>query len=203
LIAYCFHHTSHDHAQLPNLGLQTWTDERTRDKVMLTWIETLKKLPESEKQVIVDRLPEMLGVSLTNGIFKKLMISWSQAREMSENRIEMGGHTVSHPVLTRIPLPEVAVELTKSKQHIEEELNKPVLSFAYPNGQLADFNREVMAQVRQAGFEVAFTLLSGPTRYQTAAKNPLTIRRIFLSYEDNFSRFVAKLVGVPRIIPSW
>jgi peptidoglycan/xylan/chitin deacetylase (PgdA/CDA1 family) len=111
----------------------------------------------------------------------------------------MAAHTASHPILTRISLDEASTELLRSKRNVEEEIGKPVLSFAYPNGQAADFNNEIMDRVHQAGFEIAFTLLPGPTQRATVLKSPLAIRRIFLSYTDSFPRFAAKLVGLDRI----
>jgi peptidoglycan/xylan/chitin deacetylase (PgdA/CDA1 family) len=203
LVAYCFYHSSRKDADLPCLGAQSWANDRARESLMHRWIEALKQLPEQEKHAAVGRLPAILGVDVPENAFAQMMISWAQAREMSENGIEMGAHTASHPILTRISVEEAASEISRSKRRIEDELNKPVTSFAYPNGQLSDFNREIEERVQQAGLEAAFTLLSGPTRYATVARQPFAIRRIFLSHEDNFSRFVAKLTGIPRIISRW
>ena len=199
LIAYCFFHTKKEQAQLPLLGAQSWADRPTRDVVMQRLIETLKKISDMQKQKVIDQLPQILGVDLPDEAFKNLMISWSDAKELSENDIELGAHTASHPILTRISLGDTSDELSKSKQHIEAEIGKPTLSFAYPNGQPSDFNNEVVDRVQQAGFEIAFTLLPGPTRRITVIKNPLAIRRIFLSHTDSFSRFAAKLTGLDRI----
>lgn len=199
LIAYCFFHTKKEQADLPHLGPQSWADESTRDMVMQHMIEAIKRIPEAEKQKLPDQLPSILGIDLPDDAFKNLMMSWSNARELSENAIEMAAHTESHPILTRISLDEASTELLRSKRRIEEEIHKPVLSFAYPNGQPADFNAELMDRVHRAGFEIAFTLLPGPTRHATVMKSPLAIRRIFLSYRDSFPRFAAKLVGLDRI----
>ena len=199
LIAYCFFHTKKEQVQLPLLGAQSWADKSARELVMQRLIETLKKVSEVEKQRIIDQLPQILGVDVPNEVFKKLMMSWSDAKELSENCVELGAHTASHPILTRIPLGDTNVELLKSKRNIEAEIGKPVVSFAYPNGQSSDFNEDIVDRVQQAGFEIAFTLLPGPTRRITVRKNPLTIRRIFLSYTDSFHRFAAKLTGLDRI----
>ena len=199
LIAYCFFHTKKEQAQLPLLGVQSWTDRPTRDVVMQHLIEALKKLSNMEKQKIIDQLPQILDIDLSEEAFKNLMMSWSNAKELSENGVELGAHTASHPILTRISLTETSGELLKSKKHIEAEIGKPALSFAYPNGQSSDFNNEIVNRVQKAGFEIAFTLLPGPTRRTTVIKNPLTIRRIFLSYTDSFPRFAAKLTGLDRI----
>jgi len=203
LIAYCFQKTQKDYAALPPDVVLAWSDQVTREKGMLYWIELLKKLPDAEKSKIVESLPEILDVSVPAGQFQGLTISWAQAREMVNHGIEMGGHTASHPILSRISLEKAIVEISTSKYRIEDEIGKPVLSMAYPNGQRTDFNSEIMEQVRKVGYEAAFSLLSGPTRYSSVLRQPMAIRRIFLGYEDNFSRFVAKLTGVPRLFSRW
>jgi peptidoglycan/xylan/chitin deacetylase (PgdA/CDA1 family) len=199
LIAYSFFHTKKEHAHLPHLGPQNWADALTRNIVMQNLIEALKKISDMEKQKVMDQLPKILGVDLPEDAFKNLIMSWSNARELSENGIELGAHTASHPILTRISLDAARAELLQSKQRVEVEIGKPSLSFAYPNGQPSDFNNEIMDRVRQAGFEIAFTLLPGPTQRAAVLKSPLAIRRIFLSYTDSFPRFAAKLVGLDRI----
>jgi peptidoglycan/xylan/chitin deacetylase (PgdA/CDA1 family) len=199
LIAYCFHHTNLEKAELPYLGSRGWVDELTRTEVMYNWIEILKKIDESEKQKIVDQLPEIMAVSVPGDAFRNIMMSWSNAKELSENGIEMAGHTVSHPILTRLSPEKASWELINCKRHIEDQINKRVISFAYPNGRSADFSSELIRRVQQAGFEVAFTLLPGRMRYADVLKNPFAIRRVFLSYRDTFPRFAAKLTGINRI----
>jgi peptidoglycan/xylan/chitin deacetylase (PgdA/CDA1 family) len=199
LIAYGFHHTKKTQADFPQLGLQSWVDDNSRNKAMQNWIAVLKRLTETEKQALVEKLPGILDVSVPADAFANLMMSWPHARELSENGIEMGGHTASHPILTRISPDDASAELVRSKQRIEEAIGKRALSFAYPNGQSEDFNADLMDRVRDVGFDIAFTLLSGPTRYSTVMKDPFAIRRIFLTYKDSFPRFVAKLTGFGRI----
>ena len=199
LIAYCFHHTTLEKVDLPYLGSQVWVDESTRAEIMYSWIGLLKELSESEKRKIVDQLPELMKVSVPEDAFGNIMMSWSNARELSENGIEMAGHTVSHPILTRLPPEEASWELINCKRQIEDQINKRVISFAYPNGRSADFNSELIRRVQQAGFEVAFTLLPGQMRYGDIPKNRFAIRRVFLSYKDTFPRFAAKLTGINRI----
>ena len=100
------------------------------------------------------------------------------------------------PILTRISQDVVQEEVNKSKQHVESEIQRRVSTFAYPNGQRSDFSDEVISIVREAGIEVAFTLLPGPAHIKAVQENPLAIRRIFLIHSDSFPRFVAKLFGL-------
>jgi peptidoglycan/xylan/chitin deacetylase (PgdA/CDA1 family) len=199
-VAYCFLFTRRDHADLPAMGLQSWNDESTRDAVMHRWIESVKILPEAEKQQAIQDIADILDVSVPAKAFFDLYLTWDQVRELSQSGVEFGAHTASHPILTRISIEQVREELEKSKKRIEEEIKKPVISFAYPNGQGGDFSPQVIDAVSKAGIKVAFSLLPGPTRYSTVRKNPLQIRRIFLGYHDTFPRFVAKVAGVNRLL---
>ena len=192
-VAYCFSHTNKRSAKLPLLQNVSWANEAERREVVKRWVEVVKRLPEVEKQNAVDSLSGILDVSVPNDAFSNLYLSWEQVCEMCQNCIEMGSHTVQHPILTRIPLSQVEEELVNSRDLIESKINKPVLTFAYPNGRQSDYSPEVINLVRQAGYELAFTLTGGSTPYAQVMRNPFAISRIFLGSSDIFPRFVAKL----------
>lgn len=199
-IAYCFFNTKNSEADLPILGVCSWNDKVERDEIMLRWIEALKKISEVEKQKAVQSLDKLLQVSVDNSAFINLHLTWDQIREMSANGIEFGSHTVNHPILTRISLSEVMEELTASKRRIENELGKRILSFAYPNGGVADFSEDVVKIVREVGFDIAFTLMPGPLNLKSVKKESLMIRRIYIGNHDNYSRFVFKVSGVAKAL---
>jgi len=201
IVAYCFDHAPKDNADFPLLGRRYWQNAKSRKQVMDEWIAMLKTLPEVDKKKQVDQLPEILDASVPNDLSAGLTLTWSEVRHLSDNGIEMGSHTVNHPILTRVSLDEAKGELEQSKSTIEAVTNKPVVSFAYPNGQRSDFNEALVNSVVDAGYQVAFTLVPGPTRYSSVKKSPYTIRRIFLSYRDTFPGFVGKLMGASRLRP--
>ena len=198
IVAYAFDHTPKDNADFPLLGKRRWHDSGSRKIIMDEWVERIKTLPEADKKKQIDLLPDILGASIPDDLSANLTLTWSDVRHMSENGIEMGSHTASHPILTRVSLEDARVELEKSKSRIEAEIKSQVVSFAYPNGQDTDFNDEVIECVCQAGYQIAFTLLPGPTKYTIVKRSPFTVRRIFLSYKDSFPRFVGKLIGLSK-----
>ena len=199
LIAYCFHNSQYDHLEIPAVGSFTWKDDVSRDLVVKRVIEILKTLPENEKKRLAGSFPEIMKVPISNDVFSGIFLSWDQVREMNAHGIEMGAHTASHPILTRVHPHDMKVEIVKSKNRIEEEIGRSLHSFAYPNGQRTDFDLDVIREIKTAGFQTAYTLLPGPTRIETIRNHPYQIRRIFLSYKDTFPRFVAKLSGLSRI----
>ena len=71
------------------------------------------------------RLPSLEG---------RTMLSWDEIREMDRHGIAFGAHTCTHPDLTRVPLENAEAEARDSKAIIEEALDHPIESFAYPYG---------------------------------------------------------------------
>ena len=197
--AYAFTHTTKTTAVLPLTGETRWSDDAEKQVEMTRWIETLKTVPEEDKQHYAGELPAALGVDMDESKFSHVFMTWDQAREMAANGIEFGSHTLTHPIMTRIPVEQAKHELVESKRLIELELGKPVETFAYPNGGRADFNTEIIAAARDAGYKLAFTLLPGSNFFRQLRADPYTIRRVFLSHGDSFPRFVAKVNGIRKI----
>jgi len=71
------------------------------------------------------------------------MLSWHEIREMQQQGIEFGAHTLTHPDLTRLPLEQVEVELSGSKRTIEDILGIEVGCFSYPHGRFSQSIYEI------------------------------------------------------------
>src|SRR5262249_8697177 len=67
----------------------------------------------------------------------------------------------SHPVLSQQPLDNQRKEIRGSKILLEDILGQPITSFAYPYGGAADYTTETVQEVRDAGFESAFSTSTG------------------------------------------
>jgi peptidoglycan/xylan/chitin deacetylase (PgdA/CDA1 family) len=74
------------------------------------------------------------------------MLSWAEIREMHQSGIEFGAHTLTHRDLTRLSAEEVATEMSRSKDRIENSLGTPVTSFAYPFGRYDGQSRRMAEQ---------------------------------------------------------
>jgi peptidoglycan/xylan/chitin deacetylase (PgdA/CDA1 family) len=62
------------------------------------------------------------------------LLTWDQIREMDQNGIEFGAHSISHPFLDRLSLDEMEHEILYSKASIEDQLGHAITLFAYPYG---------------------------------------------------------------------
>ena len=76
---------------------------------------------------------------------------------------EIGAHTMSHPRLTTLPLPEATAEIQRSKTALEAALHTEIGSFAYPYG---DCNEAVKNAVRAAGFALGIATDTGGLRIE-------------------------------------
>jgi peptidoglycan-N-acetylglucosamine deacetylase len=79
----------------------------------------------------------------------------SQIRELAGN-FEIGAHTLNHVPLKSLRDSQAWVEISESKQWLEDTIGKPALSFCYPRGK---FNASTPALVKKAGFLGARTCL--------------------------------------------
>lgn len=79
--------------------------------------------------------------------------SWAQLREMADTGlVEVGSHTVTHPILSSISDEESWRELQESRRQMQEALGREVVSFCFPNGKRGDYRPSQVQQVAEAGY---------------------------------------------------
>lgn len=200
LAAYCFHQTGYQEADLPGLGQVRWADNAGKMQQLDAWLKWLKTVPDAAKWMAVEKLPAQLGVHVAETAFAGLYLTWDQVREMAQAGIAFGAHTHTHPIMTRVPLAQARHEACLSRDRLQAELGHAITSFAYPNGQAADYNGALQQMLRQNGFQLAFTLLPGPNRPRQMQRHPLAVRRVLIHYRDTLPRFAGKVVGLTRLL---
>ncbi len=92
---------------------------------------------------------------------QRRFIDWQEAKEMAAAGMEIGAHTHTHPLLSRLSSSEQRIELQESKALIERNLGIPVTSLAYPNGSPKDFTEETRRIAQDVGFTAAFSFYGG------------------------------------------
>lgn len=78
--------------------------------------------------------------------------------------VGVGAHTVTHPVLSSLPAEQAAREIRDSKQALEQMLDAPVRSFAYPYGYRGAYTDRNVDDVREAGITDAYSNFGGAVR---------------------------------------
>ena len=121
----------------------------------------LKYLDTEKRDRITAALSERAGTALPDD----LMLSSQQVRELSQAGIEIGAHTVSHPILKSLEPDAASAEIINGKESLEEITGTVVRAFAYPNGKPGrDFDSAHVQLVKDAGFQSAVATSDGLAR---------------------------------------
>jgi peptidoglycan/xylan/chitin deacetylase (PgdA/CDA1 family) len=113
-------------------------------------------------------------------------VSWGQLIEMQAAGMEIGSHSVSHPIPSMLDDRQLSLELTKSKKILEDKLGQEIQSFSSPTG---FYNSAVEFLARQAGY--LFVCDSRIGYLDTKSFNPFHINRIPIKRSTGFIEFAS------------
>lgn len=114
-------------------------------------------------------------------------VSWEQLKEITADPlITIAAHSVTHPEdLRRLSDDKLQMEVTESKQILENKLDIPIRYFAYPAGR---YNQKVAAAVKKAGYLSALTMNDNDERFAGDSESLLAIGRFG---QSNLARAIA------------
>ena len=147
----------------------------SRRRVVEQACEAFKLMPHADAG---NRLEAVLRTLGTGADSSDPVLSWDEVREMAEGGIEIGSHTLDHPVLSRLAPEEAARQIVESRLRAEDRLKRPVRFFAYPNGKRDDVTPTVKELVRKAGYTGAVSTIQGRP---SPASDPFLVERIGVS----------------------
>ena len=120
-------------------------------------------------------------------------MTWDEVRALNSQGFAIASHTVSHPVLSRVPEVELKSELAVSKLRVETELGVPCPWLVYPNGQKLDYTPEVFRMAREIGYQMGFAAKGG---YGHLGDDLLEIDRIGVPGHQQMAAFEARVSGL-------
>jgi len=179
---------------LPPAEFTLETNEQRRHAIS-TIVFALKTHAMDEREAALQQLSRLLAVEIPSQAPPQWApLDWSEVRHMADNEMEFGGHTVTHPLLSRITdVQELLREIGDCKRRIEEELNRPALHFCYPYGCWDDFNDHTLKVVKECQYRTAVTAEHG-LNYRGA--HPFTLRRISVEPTTSEVYFQELLAGL-------
>ena len=151
----------------------------------------------AEREDFISRARQALGnpTEITAEDRLALPVTWDQALEMDKSEwISFGAHTINHPILGYMTNPdEVTYEVQTSRAVLEQRLEHPVRSFAYPVGWLDQAGYHGVRAVHEAGFDWAVTTIYG---FNTPETDPRLLLRIEIDVHEHWLMLAAKASGV-------
>jgi peptidoglycan/xylan/chitin deacetylase (PgdA/CDA1 family) len=144
-------------SDLPGLPVLSLHGEEARKQTADTIIKTIKHLEPGKRLAVVEKL-----ATRVNHLPDNLMMSDQELLDLSHNGVEIGAHTVTHPILTKISPNEVMEEIEEGRSYLANLLGKEIRYFAYPNGRAGqDYDDSHVQLVKTLGFEAAVTTNAG------------------------------------------
>lgn len=172
-----------------------------RTKVVQKILDVIKYTYALDVERFLQTLSVALGVPWgpeeERRITDEVLMTWDQVRALRAAGMDVQSHTRTHRVLETLTPEHLREELGGSKRILEEKLDEPVRSLAYPVSLSAGAHDAIFAAVRDAGYDLGFSTSQGlgPLGAKT---NPLDIQRIWVDPNLSHSYFRAA-VAVPHL----
>lgn len=117
------------------------------------------------------------------------MLDGSAIRELAGDGVEMGAHSVTHPQLDCIGREAASREIAGSKKALEELIERPVDTFAYPHGY---HDKAVRQMVIEAGYSSAAAVRNALSHPQD---DPFALARYTVMADCSVEHLEAVLAG--------
>jgi peptidoglycan/xylan/chitin deacetylase (PgdA/CDA1 family) len=146
---------------LSEMAVRTVADKKN---AITQIIRAIKYLPVPQRLALTQELAALAQVTPPSD----LMMTSAQVRAMRRAGMQIGAHTVSHPILAKLSEDEAREEILRGKHQLEDLLDEPITLFAYPNGKPGEDYAPLNVQiVKDLGFEAAVSTAWGASNAQT------------------------------------
>jgi len=120
-------------------------------------------------------------------------MTWNQIKKLTkDNLIDIGAHTRTHRILSRININEVKDEIFGSIEDIESNIQRKMKAFAFPNGRLEDVSVNALNYISDSDIELAF---STTWRSWSFKRDRYLLNRIMITGSDTLEVLDIKLKG--------
>jgi len=152
-------------------------------------------LPTEDRVEFVDDARRVLNVpQVLNVPEQYASLSWDDVRGLDPALVDIGSHTMTHPILSRCRPELQRFEIVESKRMLEQKMGRRVEAFCYPNGMPRDFDKHCVELVAGAGYSSA-VVMYGTLVEQ--GEDPFLMQRIGAA--DSLEMFQRQMDGVSHI----
>jgi peptidoglycan/xylan/chitin deacetylase (PgdA/CDA1 family) len=155
-------------------------------------IRNIKHLDPKKRETLVREIENR-----STGLPDDLMMTDSQIQSLVRNGVDIGAHTVNHPILSSVSSDIARWEIESSKSYLESLLQKEIELFAYPNGRPdLDYAREHRDLVDELGFKAAVSTHWGVS---TTQSDRFQLPR-FTPWDRRAFKFAIRLLANYRLV---
>lgn len=164
-----------DYARYSSWRVSQPTPSLRHTVYMQLW-ELIHSLPHDDQKEVMNQLRAWSGNPSGSDVHR--ILNRSECAELARSGwVEIGAHTINHPSLASLSIDSQRHEILESKACLEEILRRSVNSFSYPFGKRHDYTVDTGTLVRESGFSVACSSMSGIVDAKT---DPFQLPRIHI-----------------------
>lgn len=172
------------------LSVLPLNDAAARRSAINAALPKIKYLDLQAREPALQRLHQACGAPV---LPHDLMMTSAQVMQLHQAGMEIGAHTVMHPILTTLPEAEALRELREGRQRLQHITGAAVDVLAYPNGKPGtDYDRRHVVMAQALGFRCAVSTARGTVR---AGSDPYQWPR-FTPWDRDWLRWTARLLSV-------
>jgi peptidoglycan/xylan/chitin deacetylase (PgdA/CDA1 family) len=168
---------SNSFSSAPSWNVLDPSDPSPRHSLYREVVSAIRPLPPHERDGIVAELRTWAGVDQAGRESHRSLTEDEVSKLGACAYVEIGAHTLGHPVLAALDLDAQRAEIETSRDVLRDLTNGPVDSFAYPYGSLRDYDSTTVRILKETGFTMACTTTPEPVVEST---QPLRTPRILV-----------------------
>jgi len=181
---------------IPHFGRIILGTREQRELQVDTSLNALKFFNAARAKQSLDAMLESFSPERLEQLLEQFpsekFLTWAELASLARRGVEIGAHAHSHwPMHAGQPREYLTEQARLPRQLIESHVG-PCRFFAYPFGNQADVSSEAWRAVRDAGYDFAFTTVSGTL---TASANPWLMPRYGVGMEETK---LASMIGLLR-----
>lgn len=155
------HHGKDDNIRNRRWNVLAKGSPSPRHEIYRTLCQVLGPMSRTGRDAVLAELAEWVGDQLTVRSDYCPMTPDELIRLADGEFIEIGAHTMTHPILAGLAPAAQKAEVIDSKKTLESILGRRISAFSYPFGGRNDYTSDTVRLVRDAGYDCACSNFPG------------------------------------------
>jgi peptidoglycan/xylan/chitin deacetylase (PgdA/CDA1 family) len=179
----------------PFLQLNKFSNIQTRLQFAKQFKPYLKTITNVHRVELYKQVLESLN---DVEIPRNLIMNWKEVKEIKDNGVLIGSHSMTHPVLSNLEHElDIINEIKGSKEMIAKHLGSSPITISYP---LGGYNEFIKQKAIEYGYKIGLAVNN--TMYNSRIHDFFEIPRIEL-YHENFIKTRLRTSGIISTINKW